>query len=129
MLCRTLAKTLQKAGFRVTEALPKARVPIGMYSLTLLLPLSTPPAVKFTDPVTGHVCDINVNERLGLMNSDLIKRYCQLSPALVQMLVYIKKWAKPLGHNFPSSTKKGVPVTFSSYALVLMTIGFLQVSR
>ncbi|KAJ7267496.1 hypothetical protein C8J57DRAFT_1327862 [Mycena rebaudengoi] len=107
---RTLAKTLQKAGFRVTEALPKARVPI----------------VKFTDPVTGHVCDINVNERLGLMNSDLIKRYCQLSPALVQMLVYIKKWAKPLGHNFPSSTKKGVPVTFSSYALVLMTIGFLQ---
>jgi hypothetical protein len=41
------------------------------------------------------------------------------------MLKFIKGWAKPLGLNSP--TVKGGPVTFSSYALALMTIGFLQV--
>lgn len=70
-------------------------------------------------------CDININERLGLLNSDLIKRYCELGPLLRPMLGFIKYWAKPLGLNEPS--KLGEQVTFSSYALALMTIGFLQV--
>jgi hypothetical protein len=42
------------------------------------------------------------------------------------MMVFIKRWAKPLGLNSPS--RKGAPVTFSSYALMLMTIGLLQVT-
>ncbi|KAJ7103725.1 hypothetical protein C8R44DRAFT_807984 [Mycena epipterygia] len=59
------------------------------------------------------------------MNTYLIKRYCELNPALVDMIAYIKQWAKPLGLNSPSSRNKG-PITFSSYALVMMSIGFLQ---
>jgi DNA polymerase sigma len=37
----------------------------------------------------------------------------------------IKRWAKSHGLNDPSG--QGGPVTFSSYALALMVIGFLQV--
>ena len=80
--------------------------------------------VTFRDPKTGLHCDINVNERMGLFNSDLIKRYCQLSHILRPMLYEIKMWAKPLGLNNPSG---GGPRSFSSYAFALMTIGFLQV--
>ncbi|KAJ7040791.1 hypothetical protein C8F04DRAFT_919301, partial [Mycena alexandri] len=83
--------------------------------------------VKFSDPATGHSVDLNVNERLGLLNSDLIKRYCELNPLLITMIQYIKLWAKPLGLNSPGRKAKGQGVvTFSSYALTMMTIGFMQ---
>ncbi|KAJ7472262.1 hypothetical protein B0H11DRAFT_1729327 [Mycena galericulata] len=106
---KKLAGVLRKAGFKVIDTIAGAAVPI----------------VIFQDPQTGHLCDINVNDRLGMLNSDLIRRYCELNPVLVDMVLYIKKWAKPLGLNAPSSRQRG-PVTFSSYALVMMTIGFLQ---
>ncbi|KAJ7740938.1 hypothetical protein DFH07DRAFT_61880 [Mycena maculata] len=104
-----LAATLRKAGFKIVDVVSSAAVPI----------------VIFQDPATGLSCDINVNDRLGLLNSDLIRRYCELNHVLVDMVLYIKKWAKPLGLNHPSSRNRG-PVTFSSYALVMMAIGFLQ---
>lgn len=80
--------------------------------------------VKFLDPVTGMECDINVNDQLGLINSRMLKIYCDMSPVLRPMLFAVKAWAKPLGLNNPSGMG---PRTFSSYALALMTIGFLQV--
>ncbi|KAF7377694.1 Non-specific serine/threonine protein kinase [Mycena sanguinolenta] len=90
--------------------------------------LLCPSAMKFADPSTQHRVDLNVNDRLGVLNSDLIKRYCQLNPVLVPMIRYIKSWAKPLGLNSPSPVL-GRPVTFSSYALVIMTIALLQHRR
>ncbi|KAJ7678233.1 hypothetical protein DFH06DRAFT_1168234 [Mycena polygramma] len=110
---RNVAKVLKSAGFFIIETLGKATVPI----------------VKFRDPQTGHFADINVNDRLGLINSDFIKRYCELNPVLTAMIQYIKLWAKPLGLNNPSavrSAKHTFTVTFSSYALALMTIAFMQ---
>ncbi len=80
--------------------------------------------VKFLDPVTRMECDINVNDQLGLINSRMLKIYCDMSPVLRPMLFAVKAWAKPLGLNNPSGVG---PRTFSSYALALMTIGFLQV--
>ncbi|KAJ7254667.1 hypothetical protein B0H12DRAFT_1114727 [Mycena haematopus] len=106
---RKVAKKLQRAGFHIFETITGATVPI----------------VKFADNSTGHYVDLNVNDRLGVLNSDLIKRYCQLNPVLAPMIQYIKLWAKPLGLNSPSGFKDK-PVTFSSYALVMMTIAFLQ---
>jgi DNA polymerase sigma len=82
-------------------------------------------AVKCTDPETRTECDVNVNDQLGLRNTKMIKQYCDISPILRPMIRFIKCWAKPLGLNSPS--KHGQPVTFSSYALVLMIIGLLQV--
>ncbi|KAJ7853540.1 hypothetical protein B0H14DRAFT_783785 [Mycena olivaceomarginata] len=107
---RTVAKILKKAGFFIFETLPQASVPI----------------IKFMDNRTGHRVDLNINDRLGVLNSDLIKRYCELNPVLVPMIQYVKLWAKPLGLNSPSRNQLNKPMTFSSYALVMMTIGFLQ---
>ncbi|KAJ3998863.1 hypothetical protein F5050DRAFT_1805559 [Lentinula boryana] len=105
---RNLAKNFRKAGFTQVVAVPKAKVPI----------------VKFYDPVTNLYGDINANERLGLFNSRLIKHYCDIQPLLRPMLAFIKGWAKPLGLNKPGI--EDGPPTFSSYALTLMTIAFLQ---
>ncbi|KAG1740946.1 hypothetical protein EDB19DRAFT_1706968 [Suillus lakei] len=105
---RKLAWTMRHAGFTDVEAIPWARVPI----------------VKLTDPVSGLHIDINVNERLGLMNTDLIKTYCDVVPSLRCLVSAIKKWARPRALNQPSASE--ALQTFNSYALVLMTIGWLQ---
>lgn len=83
--------------------------------------------VKFKDRTSGLDCDLNVNERLGIINSDMIKEYCDNSRVLRPLLFSIKEWAKPLQLNSPSGV--GIPASFSSYAFALMTITFLQVSR
>lgn len=106
---RKLARIMRHAGFTDVEAIPWARVPI----------------VKLTDPASGLHIDINVNERLGLMNTDLIKTYCDIVPSLRCLLSAIKKWARPRALNQPSASD--ALRTFNSYALVLMTIGWLQV--
>lgn len=91
-----------------------------------MLVLTLPVEVKFRDPESGLDCDINVNGLLGLYNSIMIKEYCDAHPFLRPLLYRIKKWAKGVGLNSPSPVR-GSPVSFSSYALALMTIGFLQV--
>ena len=83
--------------------------------------------VKFIDARTSFACDINVNEQLGLRNTGMIKRYCDVIPILRPMVWSLKRWAKGLGMNDPSGNRGAV--TFSSYALMLMTISFLQVSE
>ncbi|KAG1883761.1 hypothetical protein F4604DRAFT_1736199 [Suillus subluteus] len=105
---RKLALTMRFAGFTDVEAIPWARVPI----------------VKLTDPASGLHIDINVNERLGLMNTGLIKTYCDIVPSLRSLVSAIKKWARPRALNQPSASE--ATRTFNSYALVLMTVGWLQ---
>ncbi|KAF8513086.1 hypothetical protein JB92DRAFT_2925360 [Gautieria morchelliformis] len=107
---KQVARMLSKSGFNQVLPIPKATVPI----------------VKFRDPATGLECDLNTNDRLGLWNTRLISTYCDLHSDLVRpMIMIIKRWAKSHGLNDPSG--RSGPVTFSSYALVLMVIGFLQV--
>jgi hypothetical protein len=81
--------------------------------------------VKFTDHASGLHIDINVNERLGLINTGLIKTYCDIVPNLRYLVSAIKQWARPRALNQPSAS--AALRTFNSYALVLMTIGWLQV--
>ncbi|KAI0360711.1 hypothetical protein OH77DRAFT_1418701 [Trametes cingulata] len=84
------------------------------------------PIVKFTDPRTGLSCDVNINNRLGLYNTALIGQYCQRVPYLPLFLRIIKAWLKSVDLNNPSPTDPGKPKSFSSYAITLMTIAFLQ---
>ncbi|PBK71449.1 hypothetical protein ARMSODRAFT_1083602 [Armillaria solidipes] len=95
------------------------------YQSVSVIDSASVPIVKFRDPITDMDCDLNINDRLGLHNSDMVKRYCDLSPLLRPMVRVIKKWAKPLKLNSPS-IRSGGRVTFSSYALTLITIAFLQ---
>ncbi|KAF7979337.1 hypothetical protein HWV62_42757 [Athelia sp. TMB] len=105
---RHLANTLRKAGFIAVIPVP-----------------ATVPIVKFRDPATGLACDINVNERLGLRNTRLIGTYMALVPLLRPLVAYLKRWARLHELNSPAGGL-GTGPTFSSYALVLMTIAFLQ---
>lgn len=41
------------------------------------------------------------------------------------MIAILKAWARSLGLNNPNMST-GLPITFNSYALALMTIGFFQ---
>ncbi|KAI6129313.1 hypothetical protein EDD16DRAFT_1544677 [Pisolithus croceorrhizus] len=102
-----LAAILSEAGFADVQPVPYASVPI----------------VKFHDPQTQLSLDININNRLGLMNSRLLRSYCDILPGLRTALVAIKLWARSLGLNTPSG---GPMTTFSTYALALMTLGWLQ---
>jgi DNA polymerase sigma len=105
-------------------------VPIGTKGFAILERLShfvvfTSSTVKFWDPVTNISCDMNINDRLGILNTALINHYCDLLPVLRPLLRSIKSWARQHDLNSPSSP--GKPPTFSSYSLALMTIGFFQV--
>ncbi|OSD07988.1 hypothetical protein PYCCODRAFT_375893 [Trametes coccinea BRFM310] len=70
-------------------------------------------------------CDMNVNSRLGLYNSWLLRHYCMFKYPFVPNLIRgVKTWAKSKNLNNPSVT--GLTVSFSSYSLALMTIAYLQ---
>lgn len=90
------------------------------YSNVEIRPTATVPIVKFTDTKTGLQCDLNVNDRLGMINTAMIRRYCALAPHLRPVLVTLKKWAKAMKLNNPAEA------SFSSYALANMTIAMFQ---
>ncbi|EKM53292.1 uncharacterized protein PHACADRAFT_185987 [Phanerochaete carnosa HHB-10118-sp] len=97
---RQLGKVLSKAGFKVHSVIPSAAVPI----------------VKFLDRHTNLACDVNVNERLGYRNTQLIKRYCMILPLLPYVILATKHWAA--GHRWSSN--------INSYTLAIMSIGVFQ---
>ncbi|KDQ16693.1 hypothetical protein BOTBODRAFT_238243 [Botryobasidium botryosum FD-172 SS1] len=103
-----LAAIFRREGFVKVSSVPWASVPI----------------VKLTDPDTGLQVDINVNDQLGLCNTILLRCYCALIPSLRPLVSLIKRWAKSHGLNDPGA--QNGPATFSSYCLVLMTVGLLQ---
>ncbi|KAI4520309.1 hypothetical protein K525DRAFT_279798 [Schizophyllum commune Loenen D] len=105
---RGLARVLQDEGFIVEQTIPWATVPI----------------VKARDRWTGLHFDLNVNDRLGAYNSDLIREYCILNRIVRPFIASTKHWAKVHGLNEPSTSNR--QVSFSSYSLALMAIAFLQ---
>ncbi|KAI9457638.1 hypothetical protein BJY52DRAFT_1272005 [Lactarius psammicola] len=104
-----VSTVLWRSGFQILQKVPNATVPI----------------VKFKDPNTDIHCDLNINDQLGFINTSLIRNYCDILPVLRPLLLAIKRWARPLGYNSPAGAP-GEPITFSSYALAIMTIGLLQ---
>ena len=80
---------------------------------------------KFRDRATGLEADLNINERFGLINSKMIRDYCNIQPDLVRPLIYsVKRWLKLRDLNDPSG-RSGL-VSFSSYAIALLVINYLQ---
>lgn len=106
---RKLGRVFSKTGYRSVRTVENARVPI----------------VKILDAETGIKCDVNMNNRVGIYNSKLLNHYCDIFPPLRPMIRLIKSWAKKNGLNSPGLSDPG-EVTFSSYALTLMTIALLQ---
>ena len=84
------------------------------------VPASRVPILKFIEDESGIAVDFNVNNLLGITNSNLIFTYTQIDQRFHIMNVFLKWWAKSVGII-------GAAFGYlSSYALTLMIIAFLQ---
>ncbi|KAG0274789.1 hypothetical protein BGZ95_009471, partial [Linnemannia exigua] len=101
---RTVAQVLRRGGMTQVQPITNARVPI----------------VKFVDPTTKTNCDVNTNHVLGIHNSELIRCYTMIDDRVRPFLYSLKALVKKHGINDSSQA------WLSSYAYVMMAIGFLQ---
>ncbi|KAK3835369.1 MAG: hypothetical protein JOS17DRAFT_677027, partial [Linnemannia elongata] len=101
---RAVANVLRRGGMMQVQPITNARVPI----------------VKFVDPATRTNCDVNTNHVLGIHNSELIRCYTMIDDRVRPFLYSLKTLVKKHGINDSSQS------WLSSYAYVMMAIGFLQ---
>ncbi|KAG0078791.1 hypothetical protein BGZ90_004367 [Linnemannia elongata] len=101
---RAVANVLRRGGMMQVQPITNARVPI----------------VKFVDPGTRTNCDVNTNHVLGIHNSELIRCYTMIDDRVRPFLYSLKALVKKHGINDSSQS------WLSSYAYVMMAIGFLQ---
>ncbi|ORY80613.1 hypothetical protein LY90DRAFT_500394 [Neocallimastix californiae] len=101
---RKLAQVLRKAGMVDVIPINGARMPI----------------CKFRDQDTKFNCDLSVNNRIPIYNSELIRCYMDLDERVRDIVMIIKKWSKIRGIN--NSKER----TFCSYSYVLLCISFFQ---
>lgn len=80
------------------------------------------PILRFTDTISKIECDLNINNRVGIRNTHLIKYYCMLDWRVRPLMLYIKMWSR--FHDINDARK----MTISSYSLCLMVIHYLQFS-
>jgi len=78
------------------------------------------PIVKFVDPYSKISCDINSGHVLGIHNSELIRCYTLIDERVRPFLYSLKAIVKKQNINDSSQS------FLSSYAYVMMAIGFLQ---
>jgi len=100
-----LADFLPEMGFRVVRALPFARRPL----------------VTIEDHA-GELgeCDVSVNNRLPLSNSELLRSYSLVNKRLRPMVLLVKTWAK--NHHVCGANEGNL----SSYAWTIMVVYFMQ---
>jgi len=80
------------------------------------------PIVKLTDKLTNVKVDISFNMETGIRAAELVKKYVGHYPTLPKLVFLLKQFL--LQRDLNEVFTGGV----SSYALILMTIHFLQVS-
>ncbi|CDW96926.1 hypothetical protein [Sporisorium scitamineum] len=93
-----------------------------------IVPISSAsvPIVKMIHRKYDIPADININERFGLFNSQLIQAYADLQPQVVRPLIFfLKHWFSRRDLNDPAG-KRG-SMTFSSYTIALMALQVLQI--
>lgn len=78
------------------------------------------PILKFVDRISGVEVDLNVNNAVGIRNTQLIHCYSRLDWRFAPLSVMIKLWARQ--HNINEARSQ----TLSSYSLILMLVHFLQ---
>lgn len=78
------------------------------------------PILKFSDKASGVEMDLNVNNAVGIRNTQLLNCYSRLDSRVAPLALVIKAWASRHGINDAKL------MTLSSYSLVLMLIHYLQ---
>ena len=82
--------------------------------------LAKVPILKFTDSASGLEVDLNVNNIVGIRNTQLVECYTRLDWRVQPLVLTFKKWARQNGINDAHNK------TISSYTIVLMVIHYLQ---
>ncbi|CAG8461659.1 2389_t:CDS:2 [Cetraspora pellucida] len=100
----TLSEILQEHNMEIVECVSDAKVPI----------------VKFWDPNLKLVCDVNVNNTIGIYNTQLLRSYVEIDQRIRPLVMIIKHWARQRGLN---NAARG---TLSSYTWVCIVLNFLQ---
>lgn len=103
---------------QLSDFLPK----VG-FQIVRTLPISRRPLVTVVDG-EGKLgeCDVSVNNRLPLGNTQLLRAYSKLDCRLRPMVILIKTWAK---HRRVCGADQG---NLSSYAWTIMVIYFFQLA-
>ncbi|GIY42481.1 poly(A) RNA polymerase gld-2 homolog A [Caerostris darwini] len=78
------------------------------------------PILKFTEMYNNIQVDLNINNTVGIANTQLLGTYSQLDWRVPPLVLVIKKWAQDCKIN------NAKEMTLSSYSLVLMVIHYLQ---
>lgn len=78
------------------------------------------PILKITDSVSRVEVDVNVNNTVGIRNTQLLNCYARIDPRVAPLALAVKAWAQHHGINDARH------MTLSSYSLVLMVIHYLQ---
>ncbi|XP_070545913.1 speckle targeted PIP5K1A-regulated poly(A) polymerase-like [Ptychodera flava] len=81
------------------------------------------PVVKFTHADSGMACDIAINNRLAMENTELLHMYGNFDERVRPMVYVVRHWAK-LKHLAGNDNYAGPRL--SNYALTLMVMYFLQ---
>ncbi|GLD93136.1 hypothetical protein PINS_up001728 [Pythium insidiosum] len=80
------------------------------------------PVLKLWDPVSKVACDVCVGNVHVLLNTAMLKHYCDTDPRVRPLAFAVKHWAKQRGIN------DSVNGTLSSYGFILLLVFYLQSS-
>ncbi|GIY83847.1 poly(A) RNA polymerase gld-2 homolog A [Caerostris extrusa] len=78
------------------------------------------PILKFVDLESGIEVDLNINNTVGIRNTQLLTSYSRIDKRLPPLVVLVKIWARC--HNINDAKN----YSLSSYSIVLMVIHYLQ---
>ncbi|XP_066301005.1 speckle targeted PIP5K1A-regulated poly(A) polymerase-like [Branchiostoma lanceolatum] len=88
-----------------------------------VVPSSRCPVVKFIHKDTGLRCDISINNRLALHNTELLHVYRTVHPGLRPLVFVVREWARLSG--IAGNSAGGGP-RLTNYALTWMVVFYLQ---
>lgn len=89
-----------------------------LYSHIIRIGKARVPIVRFIHTKTGIRCDVTVKNKLGVMNSRLIRFLLSLDRRIRPFIMLLKCWAKE--HSITANSQ------LSSYALIMMAVFYLQ---
>ncbi|GFR03716.1 poly(A) RNA polymerase gld-2 homolog A [Trichonephila clavata] len=78
------------------------------------------PILKFAEIESGIEVDLNINNTIGIRNTQLLSSYARTDKRLPPLVVLAKIWARHHGINDAKNN------SLSSYSIVLMVIHYLQ---
>ncbi|GBM87645.1 Poly(A) RNA polymerase gld-2 A [Araneus ventricosus] len=78
------------------------------------------PILKFVDGESGVEVDLNINNAIGIRNTQLLSSYARIDERLPPLVVLVKLWARCHSINDAKNN------SLSSYSIVLMVIHYLQ---